>query len=65
VVNRRCCRSRQICSAGNPGTDPGMKDPVAGLSRDVRKGVRSAEHWASQEVGMRAWQVNRRQEGVA
>jgi hypothetical protein len=56
--NRRCCSSRQIHSPlANPGTDLGPKDPVAGLSREFAKVLRSAEHWASQVVGLRAWQV--------
>jgi hypothetical protein len=55
---RRNDRSRQTRGAlAKPGTDPGTKDLVAGLSRVSGKVLRSAEHRASQEGTSRVTQT--------
>jgi hypothetical protein len=66
--NRRYRGPRQLRSPlANPGTDPGAKGAVAGLSRDVRKGIalsRALGEPRGGEEGL-AFGVNRRHEGVA
>jgi hypothetical protein len=65
---RRYHRPGQIRSPlANPGTDPGRKDPIAGLSRDVRKGVAISRALGETRGGVEglAGGVNRRHEGVA